>query len=789
MGIEKSLNHMKSERKKPMAKKKGAKKKVVRKKKTAKRKSTVKRVARGKKAVRKGTQFENDVAELFRLLGAHVKQNIMICNKKVDVFATFRLPGSSTEHRVIVECKNEKKPVAQNQRVLEFTGLIRNARKADLADSAEIITRAPWSDQAKGAASDSGIELLTYTEKVAQLIDFSTYLKETVSRFAKKDRRRPTEPPLGAYYVDLSGERVTNKGTLKIPAIDTYVKKWLDSEKNSHQLAILGEYGMGKSSFCQKLAHDLAASYLQVPGSTRIPILLNLREFTKSLKIESLVLSFLDEECGVMNPRFKLFEAMNEAGAFALIFDGFDEMAVKVDQDTLEINLQEIEKLAAVPDAKVIITSRPEYFVSSQEQETSLSPAERLLAMRETEYKPLHIVLWDEPQISLFLEKRVPLIKKAKEPWTYYRDRIRNIADLSDLSRRPVLLDMIVKTLPDLIKSDKPINRPNLYETYLLGEIKRQKILKKRKLLLTDAARFSLLEHLSMDFYTGAIDSISFSDAIVHMERLIKPPRAELESFTRDFLTCSFLMRKHDEYYFSHKSIMEYLVAKGFIKEIEANIPDAFGRQPLQTGVKEFLAEMEPNRDILMEWIKSTRSGPNRELLCIGGNAATLLCKLDPNGLKGKDLSRTVLNGAILSLADLTGTSFKAASLSGVNLTGARFGKKVLADSKAMNITLGVYALYNPNQADRDPYHSCFRRLATARAYSSAILSPDHCSTMMQLEVADRTQLESAIKAINGSPGVQITAIYANEIAHLSKRLPNGLRPTFDRFVKHCANI
>jgi hypothetical protein len=79
---------------------------------------------------------------------------------------------------------------------------------------------------------------------------------------------------------------------------------------------------------------------------------------------------------------------------------------------------------------------------------------------RETEYEPLKILPWNEDQVEQFLQRRVPLIKGADQPWTYYRDQIKKIGSLSDLSQRPVLLDMIVKTLPRLISSGEAINLP-----------------------------------------------------------------------------------------------------------------------------------------------------------------------------------------------------------------------------------------------------------------------------------------------------------------------------------------
>ena len=650
--------------------------------------------SRGKKSVKKGAKFEDTVADVFRLLGAEVVQNIEICQKKVDIFATFQLPGSPTGHRVIVECKNEKRAVNQNQRVMQFKGLLETSRKTGEADSAEIITRVPWSDQAKGFARQSGIALLTYTEKIAQLINFTTYLKDTIDRFENGDPSRLGDPPLGAYYIDLSAERIIKKETERIPVIDDYVHQWMRDNTLQH-LAILGEYGTGKSSWCQKLAHNLASSHMQMPDSVRIPILFNLREFTKTLKIDYFISSFLDEECGVLNPRFKLFQAMNDAGIFLLIFDGFDEMAVKVDADTLEINLQEIEKLASSPKSKVIITSRLEYFISGEEEQKSFHPKGELLATRQIEYETLKIVPWENKQVKSFLKKRVPLIKEAKQPWTYYYDHIKKIDGLSDLSRRPVLLDMIVKTLPKLIASDKPINRPNLYETYLKGEIKRQKILKKRTLLLTEDSRFLLLQHLALDFYVSEISMITFTDGQKHIEKVVKPPKGEIEAYTRDFLTCSFLIRIGDEYQFSHRSIMEYLIAKGLFEEIEKNAPNVFYQHRLEPVVAGFLIELNPNIDTLWNWIESTKSKVKEDSKYLGGNSATLLCMLDRHALAGKDLSRTVLTGANLKLSDLRGANLNRTVMNNINLIKAQFLRKDLERAIISDISFCLYFLGN----------------------------------------------------------------------------------------------
>ncbi len=72
---------------------------------TLSKKTSTPKTASGGAAVEKGRSFEDQVADLYRLLGARVTQNIEIHQKKVDILATFRIPGSSREHSVIVECK------------------------------------------------------------------------------------------------------------------------------------------------------------------------------------------------------------------------------------------------------------------------------------------------------------------------------------------------------------------------------------------------------------------------------------------------------------------------------------------------------------------------------------------------------------------------------------------------------------------------------------------------------------------------------------------------------------
>jgi hypothetical protein len=603
---------------------------------------------------------------------------------------------------------------------MEFKGLLALAREARKADSAQIITRVPWSDQAKGFARESGIDILTYAEKVSQLINFKVYLQNLIDRFEAPNSGRPSEPPMLKYYIDLSAERSENGKTENLSIVNEYIYQWLQKNNTYRQIVILGGYGAGKSSLCLKIAYDLARSYLNEPQSIRIPILINLREFTKTFKIEALIINFLDDECNVVNPKFQLFKAMNDAGMFLVIFDGFDEMAVKTDSDVLESNLQEIEKLAASPNAKVILTSRPEYFIGVEEESKAFRPALSIIRTREVEYEALKILPWDKKQVENFIEKRVPLIKGAKRHWTYYKDQIGSIPNLSDLSQRPVLLEMIVKTLPVLIESCVDINLPNLYEIYLSEEIKRQRVLQKRTLLITDSLRFSLLETFATESYCDSASAITFADAHGRIGQELKPARNEHEAYTRDFLTCSFLLRKGDEYQFSHKSILEYLVAKHLKSEIDAGNPDVFGRCLINPVITDFLVQLRPDASRLWHWINASQQKATHYSSYAISNAATLLCALDKGAFAGKDLSGLVILGANLSGANLRGVNFKGTVLNNVSLKGARFKKADIMPANISNSTFSFHFksdyILNRDTAFSD-YNATFSKLWGKESY------------------------------------------------------------------------
>ncbi len=634
-------------------------------------------------ASKKGREFENAVAKLFRLLGANVVQNVEICQKNVDILATFSHPVA---HRVIVECKDEKTSKSDIARVLEFHGLLEFARRSDQAESAEIITRVPMSDEAKGFALQAGLTLLTYNEKLARLLDFRSYLDRIVQSFDAGDPSRSGDPPLRSYWIDLKGTEYKKDMEQEIDDLSSHILRRVLEKERKRPVAVFGEYGSGKSSFCQKLARDLAAGYLNDPALSRIPILMNLRNFVDKFDIEAFVTSFLDRECDVSNPRYQIFREMNDAGLFVIILDGLDEMTTRVSSDTLESNLLEIGKLAGSRNGRIVLTGRAEHFISQDEESHVLNKQATLMNTRSIEYDLVRIKPWDDSEVEEFLKKRVPLIKKSYRKWTHYRDRIKEIPGLSDLSQRPILLEMIVKTLPKLVVDGRKIDRPSIYRTYLTEEIKRQKVSKKRSFVLTDDQRMTLLKTLATEVCIEGVKPITFGEAVTLVEKVLKPERHELDSYTRDFLTNSFLTRRGDEFQFSHGSFLEYLAATSFFEEIVAGKPVLFGKSRMDPAVSRFIAEMKPNLQTLRNWIDANKEIDNNSPF-VGGNAASILNHLGTRYAPELNLSGKNLTGTMLSGADLQKNTLERTILADAVLTDVSFSRETLATAQLARTT------------------------------------------------------------------------------------------------------
>ena len=316
--------------------------------------------------------------------------------------------------------------------------------------------------------------------------------------------------------------------------------------------------------------------------------MIRLHQARHDVGVKGLVRAML-AEYGMSDISYEAFDQMNRAGLLLILLDGFDEMIAQADFDSIQQAFENLAELAAAPAGRVILTSRDEYFESEQELREVLHPRPKSTLVSTIKAKHdrrilQRLVKFSDEQMKLFLERRLPLLEEKPEgDADFYLEQMRAIEDLLDLGQRAVMLDMIAKTLPRLIKEKKDVDPAVLYRDYLDGELERQERKRGRAWAKQHPRpqRFKLMRALALDSWKS--QQPTFPAA--HVKALVEKefPQAEVEEVqkkSRDFLTCSFLIRPGDAHYkFSHRSIQEFLLAEDLAERLFKSAP---GESPLR---------------------------------------------------------------------------------------------------------------------------------------------------------------------------------------------------------------
>lgn len=140
-------------------------------------------------------------------------------------------------------------------------------------------------------------------------------------------------------------------------------------------------------------------------------------------------------------------------------------MTRKIDADEKSKNFEKIRQLIDGSEkSKIILTARQQYFQSAADLQEVFKHAGK------KNYQFIHLLPFDDDQIQQYL-------KTHTDNPGYYWEQIKKIFDLHDLAKRPVLLQLIVDYLPDLIeeKGEKEaINASDLYDKCIQDELRRK---------------------------------------------------------------------------------------------------------------------------------------------------------------------------------------------------------------------------------------------------------------------------------------------------------------------------
>jgi WD40 repeat protein/3',5'-cyclic AMP phosphodiesterase CpdA len=534
-----------------------------------------------------------------------------------------------------------------------------------------------------------GVRLRSFVEYQG-LLDLRGYLRRQGERL-EADRLYPPSLYLPQRFQVLEG------GGLGGPAgADTarggddllgQLVDWLTADAARFVL-VLGDFGRGKT-FC---LHELART-LPDRRPHLIPLLIDLRAMEKAHSVDELVAAHLVAS-GEQRVDVAVFRYMLRRGRLVLLFDGFDELALRVTYDTAAEHLGRL--LDAVDgQAKVVVTSRTQHFLSHGQVRGALGARVELLpASRIAEVGDFSDAQIEEFLIRLYSGDAV----RARERLTLIHD----IHDLLGLSHNPRMLGFIASLDTDRLRAVQArtgmITSADLYAELIdewLGYEERRAQPPGSGPALTARELRAAVTALALRLWrtTGQVIDLSeltatASAALASMADRPGTDIGQLDSGQVAHLvgSGSLLVRGEDGgFLFIHQSVMEFLVASAAAQGLATGAAGA-GARVGPAGADVLAARaMSP---LMVDFLRGLAGDAQaaawaRRVLADPGssqaarvNALALARAADPSAARGARLPGAQLEGADLTGLDLTGAELSGATLTdaildGTDLTGA----------------------------------------------------------------------------------------------------------------------
>ncbi|MFY0629729.1 MAG: NACHT domain-containing protein [Flavobacteriaceae bacterium] len=554
--------------------------------------------------------FENNVLELIKLQGWEVKPECLIGHKKVDIYAE-KNGDFNKRVKVAIECKEYSKKLTRSQVITIFSDYLSlcESKKIDyllLVTSYGIAPSAlNFEDQ-----TDKFIHI-TYNELLNSILDFSNYIQGLKGIFS--------ENLLHKLYIP---QYVENTDTL----LEEYIKEWIH-KYDSEPIAILGGYGLGKSSLAKRIAYLLSVDYLK-SRTSRIPILIKLEHIATEQDLEGLLGTQFTSHSVVDNYNFRLFMKLNELGRFVFLLDGFDEMKKTMSWDSLNYNLGQLKRLVN-KNSKVVLLGRPTAFLNDDEHKEALNGVRRILGIEKKipnspNFEELYIKAFNRNQVKQFILKYLEFKKddkdSSKRNIEKYLEKIEKSEGkrLIDLASRPVQLKMLLEILPDYEGEINKLTVAVLYSEFIDLVIRREVAKSTREgFSLKDRRNFAMkLAYWMWKNEIGSeVDGTKIPDYII--EPFVKLNQ-DTEQVRRDLLQGCFLERKPPlGFYFPHRTFQEYLVAEQLFNFILSKDSEIENCPFLTPEIISFFVELIGQKQVVSwrKYLEKTDSSVNENCL------------------------------------------------------------------------------------------------------------------------------------------------------------------------------
>ena len=246
---------------------------------------------------------------------------------------------------------------------------------------------------------DQRIEQASEEQLLDNLVDFRAYREEIDERVAQQ------QPPNGWMLLKSYVAAHVDGGK----PLDALIRSWLGAP-TEQQLALLGDYGSGKTSAVLMLCHGLLRD-LKPP---RIPILIEMRgKSPRTLRPNELLTLW----CGRYGIRPRALKLLHESERLLLIFEGIDEVDLIGDQNIRRDHMQALWTYAyADVQTKLLFTTRPNFAFGTAELIAELGGARHCTALR------LDPFTLDDMDAALFMsEHRDSILASARSNELFLR--------------------------------------------------------------------------------------------------------------------------------------------------------------------------------------------------------------------------------------------------------------------------------------------------------------------------------------------------------------------------------
>ena len=439
--------------------------------------------------------------------------------------------------------------------------------KTNNCDEGWIITSGRVGESARRKANKETFQNLfcySFDDLIDQDTDFTGYFNWLENEIVTKQ--------IDKYYIPLKGKKdvVDENTNKKVDSneyyIENYIDQWLDDPSKKH-MSVLGEFGTGKTWFTLHYAWQRLKEYRRTKEKgikrSRVPIFIPLRDYSKAASIESLLSEFFFRKHKTPIRTYQAFIELNRMGKLLIIFDGFDEMADKIDSQKMVNNFWELAKMVT-ESSKIILTCRNEHFPEAKKGKELLSA--------ELKASTQNLII-EAPQFEMLelLKLTNVQIKKLLGLYTnkFAIKRIFENKTLLDLARRPIMIELILGSLNE-IESNKPIDIARIY-LYAISK-KLKKDIKEERTFTSIQDKLYFMCEISWEMLSTDNMSLNyrlFPDKIRNLFGKKIREEKDLDHWQYDMMGQTILTRNDEgDYKPAHRSFLEFFVAYKLAAEL-----------------------------------------------------------------------------------------------------------------------------------------------------------------------------------------------------------------------------